>query len=176
MNAAGFGLAGAFDGQLSNQESRERESEASRPGGPEAVSRPRVVLVEDSNSDAYLVRLAMERVSPRPELMHFRDSEKALEWLSALGADAIPDLLILDLNIPRKDGFEVLMALRAMPDLRGMNILILTSSISPEERRRAMANGVRRFLSKPMMLDDFLRTVSAAVQEAIREARAGSAS
>jgi len=175
MNGAGLGLAGPME-EPDPKSAVSRQIDAERSSAPQAASRPAVVLVEDSNSDAYLVRLALERVSPKPELTHFRDPEKALECLASLAGGAVPDLLILDLNIPRKDGFEVLAALREMPGLCGMAVLVLTSSISPEDRRRATACGVRRFLSKPMMLDDFLRTVGAAVQEAIREARTRGAS
>ena len=145
-----------------------------RPEATAKVSQARVFLIEDSQSDAYLVRLALERTSLRPEITHFADSEAALESLAALGVEAAPDLLILDLNIPRKDGFEVLEALRGMPRMAHLPVLVLTSSISPEDKRRAAKAGVRKYVSKPMLLDDFLRDVGSSVEQTIHEARAAS--
>jgi CheY-like chemotaxis protein len=145
-------------------------------GGIPTVQRPKILLIEDSQSDAYLVRVALEQTSLKADLTHFAESEKAVAWLAKLEKDAVPSLLILDLNIPRKDGFEVLSAVRSNPALAEMPILVLTSSISPEDRRRAAAGGVRRFVSKPMMLDDFLQAVGAAVESTIAETTGGSVS
>lgn len=118
----------------------------------------RVVLVEDNPSDVFLLRQALEEHAVTYTLEVIRDGEQALKYLERLesGEDSAPDLLILDLNLPRHDGIEVLASCRATPSLQPVPIIVLTSSDSPKEREKAEELGVSDYVRKPIMLDEFM--------------------
>src|SRR5689334_24834489 len=85
-----------------------------------------------------------------------RDGGQAIEYLDRCQTDAKPELIILDLNLPKEDGIEVLERYRSSPALVHSQIMILTSSDSPRERQRAEMLGVSAYLRKPFELDAFL--------------------
>ncbi len=84
------------------------------------------------------------------------DGEKALHYIERLTPEASPHLIVIDLNIPRHDGIEVLKRCRATAALAEVSIVILTSSDSPRDRTRAERLGVTGFLIKPMDLNEFM--------------------
>ncbi len=118
----------------------------------------RIVLVEDNPSDVYLLRQALEEHNVQYALEVIRDGEQALKYLGRLDAEELtpPDLLILDLNLPRHDGIEVLASCRGTRSLEVVPILVLTSSDSPKERDRAEQLGVSDYVRKPIMLEEFM--------------------
>ncbi len=123
------------------------------PGG----NRPyRVLVVEDSPTDARLIEEALSEHEVWHETVVLRDGEEALQYLQHIGENSRPDLIILDLNLPKRDGFGVLNEYRASPVLSFVPIVILTSSDSPSDRRRAKSIGVYAFLQKPMTLEEFI--------------------
>jgi CheY-like chemotaxis protein len=95
-----------------------------------------ILLVEDNAGDAELLRLALAEVRPDCELRVIGDGEEALELL--LGGH-VPDLLLLDLNLPGLSGHEVLADLRAArePRLRRLPVVVLTSSAAPDDVQRS---------------------------------------
>jgi chemotaxis family two-component system response regulator Rcp1 len=118
----------------------------------------RILLIEDNPGDARLMEEAFKE-SPVPvELSVVETGEQALAFLRREGAyaEAVrPDLVLLDLNLPRKDGREVLTELRADPALRDIPVVIVTSSLAKPDRQQAAALGVERFLPKPIDLDEY---------------------
>jgi CheY-like chemotaxis protein len=117
-----------------------------------------IVLMEDNPSDVFLFRRALDQHSVVYTLEVVRDGEKGIGILEQIsrGAAALPDIIVLDLNLPRHDGIEVLERCRSLPGLRGLPVMILTSSDSPRERQRAHELDVTDFVRKPIMLDDFM--------------------
>ncbi len=118
-----------------------------------------LLLVEDSPADVYLVREAM-----RTEGLDFRlqvadDGEAAFQILNAVDAQTIPapSLLLLDLNVPRKDGIQVLQRLRQIPRCGAVPVIVISSSDSPNDRQRALALGVSEYFRKPSTLDEFMK-------------------
>ena len=84
------------------------------------TSRYRILLVEDNEADVFLVRRALDKLGLPHDLQVARDGEEALAILGRTGqspADKSPGLILLDLNLPRIDGFEVLSRIREAPDL-----------------------------------------------------------
>src|SRR5258708_38901501 len=100
----------------------------------------RILIVEDNRGDVLLVREALKESSLKFELTHIADGEQAFDYLQRCGvhrdADR-PNLVLLDLNLPKRDGWEVLDEIRTMPDLRATPVVILSSSGNPEDRERA---------------------------------------
>ncbi len=117
-----------------------------------------IVVVEDNPSDVLLLRRALQEYGVTYALRLLKDGEEALKYLQRLasGDETMPDLLVLDLNLPRHDGIEVLTHCRQYEVLASLPVLILTSSDSQAERQRAEQLGICDYVRKPIMLDDFM--------------------
>jgi chemotaxis family two-component system response regulator Rcp1 len=122
----------------------------------------RIVLVEDNPGDVLLVRRALQEKGIAAELTCFEDGQKALESLAQRDA---PDLLLLDLNLPKIEGFELLTKIRSTPKLSAVPVVILTSSESPGDMQRTALLGAACYITKPSGLGDFLREVGCVVEE-----------
>ena len=118
----------------------------------------RIALVEDNPGDVQLIRLALRQAGVACELRVLHDGEEgmALARREQPYEDWHPDLVVLDLNLPKHDGLEVLAALRAHPVLRSVPVVVFSSSTSPQERARVEELGAAMFLAKPPDLDAFL--------------------
>src|SRR5579884_2142991 len=113
-----------------------------------------IFIVEDNLGDVLLVREALRESSLQFELHHAADGEEAIQ---AINRDHIhPDLVLLDINLPKRDGWEVLTELRSNPDTRRVPVVVLSSSGSPEDRDRATRNVPSMYIQKPSNLEDFL--------------------
>jgi CheY-like chemotaxis protein len=125
----------------------------------------RIVLVEDNPGDVLLFEMALKENGIPCELTLFHNGTEALRVLSAPGANAfVPDAILLDLNTPRSDGFQVLIKLTQSPRFSHVPIAILTSSRASSDKHRAALQSVR-FIQKPSHLQEFLATVGGAVKE-----------
>jgi CheY-like chemotaxis protein len=116
-------------------------------------------LIEDNPADVLLVREALNEHGVKADLLTVRDGEQAFEMVEELEGNAVecPDLIILDLNLPRKSGREVLQLIRAGPKCRAIPVLILTSSNALTDRRDAAQLGVTLYIRKPSNLEEFMR-------------------
>ena len=122
----------------------------------------RITLIEDNDPDVLLIREALHHEAIPFHLTRFEDGEIAREAFERPAEDG-PDLIILDLNLPKVSGLELLPAIRANPDYAPVPVMILTSSHSPYDRQQAMELGATSYVTKPIALDDFLRVVGGAV-------------
>lgn len=144
---------------------------AKMTSGPLNPAQPaRILLVEDSPYDAYLVETALKAHQINYELTRHEDGENAIV---AIESDPTlrPDLVLLDLNLPRREGFEVLRAIRAHPALVDVPVCVLTSSEASRDRQRIDLIGVERYIHKPPTLERFISTVGQAVREMLASAR-----
>jgi CheY-like chemotaxis protein len=126
----------------------------------------RLLVVEDSESDVELLREALADSDPVVELDIVRHGEDALAFLRREGrfdTAQPPDLVVLDLNLPRMGGFEVLKALRADvdPRLRRLPVVVFTTSGSQDDVRAAYDLHASSFVTKPSGFDLYLDTVRA---------------
>lgn len=117
-----------------------------------------ILLVDDDPADAGLTRAAIGESKLVCSLNHVGDGEAALAYLRSQPA---PDLVLLDLNMPRKNGYEVLREMRADEQLRDIPVVVLTTSDSPMDVKRCYALGANSFVTKPVDLEDFLQAVRA---------------
>jgi CheY-like chemotaxis protein len=128
-----------------------------------ALARPaEILLVEDSPGDIRLMREALREGKFANRVHEVRDGVEAMDFLHRRGpfADAPrPDLILLDLNLPRKDGREVLAELKADPDLRRIPVVILTTSQAEEDILRAYDLHANCYMTKPVDLVQFLSLV-----------------
>ena len=121
-----------------------------------------VLLVEDDPGDVVLIREAFEHNKVHNALHVVSDGVEALEFLRREGeyADAPrPDLMLLDLNLPRKDGREVLAEVKADPDLRTIPVVVLTTSEAEEDIVRSYDLHANAYVTKPVDFDRFIEVV-----------------
>jgi len=119
--------------------------------------RPAIVLVEDSPADCYLFQEALKAHSVETDLVVFHDGEDALSFLVSAETDGPePQLFVLDLNLPRIDGFTLLQHLRASARFAHSLVIVLTSSNNPADRAESLKLGATRFLRKAENVTDFL--------------------
>ena len=121
-----------------------------------------VLLVEDDPGDVLMTREAFEDNKVANRLAVVSDGVSAMEYLRKEGpyADApTPDLVLLDLNLPRMDGREVLQALKEDDDLRRIPVVVLTTSESEEDVLRSYALHANAYVTKPVDFDRFIDVV-----------------
>ena len=125
-----------------------------------------IVLIEDNPADVLLVKMALEENGIAHSLTQFKNGADAVAALCAPGDGdgLVPDAILLDLRMPRTDGFEVLVKLKQTPRLARVPIAILTSSRAQSDRQRAAIQGAR-YIEKPSQLKEFLGSVGQAVKE-----------
>jgi two-component system, chemotaxis family, response regulator Rcp1 len=123
----------------------------------------RVLLVEDSPSDVRLIREALKDATVPVQIMVARDGVEAIEHLnqSQAGQAVRPDLVLLDLNLPRKNGKEVLAEIKASPGLKQIPVLIMTSSRSDEDVAQAYSLNANCYITKPGDLHEYVHVVRA---------------
>lgn len=130
---------------------------------PTIVGRPmEILLVEDSLTDARMTIGALRKNCSQHRLTLVRDGEEALTFLRQDGIFAKaprPDLILLDLLLPKKDGLEVLAEIKADFDLKDIPIVILTSSDTEDDRSRCRLLHVDDYITKPVNLEKFLHVV-----------------
>ena len=129
----------------------------------ETEGRPvEILLVEDSPSDTELTVEALKEAKIRNHLSTVEDGVQAMEFLRRQGRFARaprPDLIMLDLNLPRKDGREVLAEIKTDPDLKTIPVVVLTTSRAEQDVLRAYQLNANCYITKPVDFDQFLNVV-----------------
>ena len=117
---------------------------------------PRLAIVEDNPVDVRMIQRALREHGIQHELTVISDGERAIEYVDGCHDESSPDLVVIDLNLPRQHGLDVLRRFRFAPALADSRIVVLTSSASDGDRRRAELIGVDRYIRKPMHVDEFI--------------------
>ena len=121
-----------------------------------------ILLVEDNPGDADLAREALENSKLHNDLSVVGDGMEAMDFLRRKGKYAQaprPDLILLDLNLPKKDGREVLAEIKADPDLKRIPVVILTISKDEEDVLKSYNLHANCFITKPIDLGQFMKVV-----------------
>lgn len=118
-----------------------------------------ILLFEDNETDVFLVRLGLESAGVRFHLEVCSDGNEGLSRIRDCveGRASCPDLLLLDLNLPKKSGAQVLEHMRQSRRCRDVPVVILSSSDSPKDREQTAQLGATAYFRKPSRLDDFMR-------------------
>ncbi|WP_049920318.1 response regulator [Halobiforma nitratireducens] len=123
-----------------------------------------VLLVEDNPGDVRLIQEAFKELSMDVSLASVPDGDEGLEFLTDRAADesaTLPDVVLLDLNLPRTDGFEFLELVRSNPDLTCVPILVLTSSEAKDDVLESYERAANAYLTKPTDPDEYASMVAA---------------
>jgi CheY-like chemotaxis protein len=121
-------------------------------------SKPYILVAEDNSGDVSLIRLALAERGVALEVVVHTDGEKAMEFLGEVdgGTCGGPALVVLDLNLPRVNGREVLARIRNSPVCGKIPVVVFSSSDSARDRDEAEGLGATLYLKKPSNLEDFL--------------------
>ena len=123
-----------------------------------------ILLVEDNPGDARLAVEALKDSQVRNNLYHVKDGVEAMDFLNRRGSYAdvpVPDLILLDLNLPRKDGREVLEEIKEDPELKLVPVVVLTTSEAERDLVRTYDLHANAYVVKPIDLDRFVEVVQA---------------
>ncbi len=127
------------------------------------MSRPiELFLVEDNPGDIRLAKEMFKEVNLKLNLTVAEDGVQAMDYLKKACSDPripMPELIILDLNLPKKDGREVLAEIKTDPDLKRIPVIVLTSSTSSEDVSKAYGEHANCYIAKPVDLEEFARIV-----------------
>ncbi|MCI2425672.1 response regulator [Candidatus Acetothermia bacterium] len=129
--------------------------------------RMKVLVVEDSPTDVKIIERTMKRSAIKCDLFFVVDGKAALDFLFQRGNFSTvprPDLILLDLNLPKIDGFEVLKEIKQDQQLRRIPVIVLTISTREEDAVRAYDSGAASYMSKPVNSEDFEKLITT-VQE-----------
>ncbi len=121
-----------------------------------------ILLVEDSPSDAKLTAKTFEKAKVQNRLHIVEDGVEAMDFLRRLGnyQDAPrPDLVLLDLNLPKKDGRKVLAEIKEDPNLQNIPVVVLTTSDSEDDILRSYKLRANCYITKPVTLQHFIKVV-----------------
>ena len=124
-----------------------------------------ILLVEDNPDDVELTRIAFKEAKVANQLVVASDGAEALDYLFARGRyadrnpDDLPSIVLLDLNLPKVDGREVLQAIRANEKTRSLPVVVLTTSTEPFDLESAYALGVNSYIQKPVDFERFVWAV-----------------
>jgi CheY-like chemotaxis protein len=121
-------------------------------------SSSRILLAEDNAADVFLVRKALKKEDLDYQLEVFSDGEEVLRFLEMVEKEAAPcpALMLLDLNLPKRSGEEILESFRGTARCSSIPVIVLTSSDSPKDRERAASFGVAHYFRKPADLNEFM--------------------
>ena len=129
---------------------------------PDSVSPIEVLLVEDDPGDVLMTQEAFAEHKVRNRLAVVSDGEEAIAFLRKEGkyADAVrPDLVLLDLNLPRRDGRQVLEEIKSDQSLRQIPVVVLTTSQADEDILRSYALHANAYVTKPVDFEQFIAVV-----------------
>ena len=124
-----------------------------------------ILLVEDNPDDAELTLLALQENGVLNEVVWVKDGVEAVDYLFRSGAYAtrdpnvLPQLVLLDLKMPRMDGIEVLRRIRSEPSTRLLPVVILTTSAEDSDRLNGYLHGANSYIRKPVDFEQFARAV-----------------
>lgn len=130
-----------------------------------------ILVAEDDATDAFFLQRAFNRAGIPVQLHFVRDGQEAIDYLEGKGAFAersrhpLPDLLLLDLNMPRLNGFDVLAWIRRQPTLSQLEVVIFSSSGEPKDMNRAYGLGATAYLVKPHSVEELNELVGRLKQQ-----------
>ena len=121
-----------------------------------------ILLIEDNPADVVLIQEAFKEARLQNKIHIASDGEQALQYLqkqSSFAEAARPDLILLDLHLPKRSGREVLSAIKSDPDLAEIPVIVLTTSSQDDDVRQAYRLHANCFLTKPLELESFFAMV-----------------
>jgi two-component system, chemotaxis family, response regulator Rcp1 len=116
------------------------------------VACSRILLIEDNRVDSFIFKRNLEKIDSTCEVMSFEYPLEAVRYLesASISGDNLPDLIILDLNMPAMDGHQVMAFIKSKPGLAGIPCVVVTSSFASTDMARVEKAGANAYIGKPM--------------------------
>lgn len=130
-----------------------------------------ILLVEDNTGDVRLTTEAFSEINAKVHIHHVGDGAKALEYLREMKDKTLPDLILLDLNLPKIDGREVLKQVKSNDKIKHVPLLILTTSQASTDIQQCYQLGANAYINKPVDFNEFLATIRVIDEFWIRRAK-----
>lgn len=143
-----------------NPDTERISSSPSQVENRQQKARPQIVIIEDNPTDVLMLQETLSASNIDAEVLLLEDGEQALELLARLETDVLatcPDLILLDINLPRTDGFQVLARLRKNNRCANVAVIVMTSSAAQEDRAQAMSLQAQAYFQKPNDYNEFLK-------------------
>lgn len=136
---------------------------------PLSIHSIRAIVIEDNAADVYLIREALKQEFVEVELEVLDNGEAASRLMDRFTNERSqrPDIILLDLNLPRFDGKQVLQKLRQTPGGQTLPVIIITSSNSPKDREDCLSLGASAYFRKPSELSEFMK-IAGVVKDLVR--------
>jgi chemotaxis family two-component system response regulator Rcp1 len=130
----------------------------------------RILLVEDNPGDVRLIEESLRTHALDYELTHYETADAAIDALTRCGTNGngVPELILLDFNVPRGDARDILAAASRNPALAAIPKAIVTSYLAPADRAQALELGATCFIDKPPNLESFLSEVGGKIVDLLR--------
>jgi CheY-like chemotaxis protein len=120
----------------------------------------KVLIIEDNPGDAFIIEGLLQDLDMPLDITMAKDGKDALLQLLNKSPNDLPDLVILDLNLPKVNGYEILHMMKASPAMRGVPVVVMTGSLNPEDEIRSRSMGAIEYCIKPATSDELERTMS----------------
>lgn len=121
-----------------------------------------ILIAEDDADDRFLLQAAFEENGFKDKLCFVENGVEVLEYLTSTPKDnSYPRFILLDLNMPKKDGREVLKELKQHPDFKQIPVVIFSTTNNEQEMRRCYELGANSYITKPNSFESLLKTVAA---------------
>jgi DNA-binding response OmpR family regulator len=129
----------------------------------------KILMTDDDEDDRNLSKMAFERLESKNELDFAEDGDELMEVLTTkVGAnEKLPDIILLDLNMPGKNGFDTLKEIKSDPRLKQLNVIIFTTSKAEQDRIDSLSRGADGFLVKPPNFNKLVETFRKICNEGI---------
>ena len=154
-------LNATMGGSGSNPSQGEDQSSTSLSPSDQAIARkPLILIAEDSKTDMFLIREALQAAHVEASVQVVIDGYAAMKFLDAVDADGnkpCPALVLLDLNLPKRNGIEVLNHLRRSARCGRVRVIIVSSSDAPSDRTSVAELAIAGYFKKPSEYDDFMK-------------------
>lgn len=124
------------------------------------MKEPTIFLVDDDDDDVFLARLTFATHFPEWTLASFEDGQALIDHLATYPENRLPDLIILDLNMPRLTGYETLTILKRHVKWKTVPVAILSTSNNIDDQTRSSAMGACTFMVKPPSVDELAQLIS----------------
>jgi DNA-binding response OmpR family regulator len=126
------------------------------------MNKIKILIVEDNEADVVLIKESLKLISADPDIVCVNDGERAIHYLSDKDEDqegSGPGLVLLDINLPRQSGHEVLKHIRSREKTKHMPVIMLSTSGAPRDIMESYTNGANSYIVKPIDLNEFIESM-----------------
>ena len=124
------------------------------------IANATILYIDDDSDDCLILRSSLEDTGNKAKLVYASSGEDAVRYLDSLAPSAFPNLIVLDINMPRWNGFQTLSYLKTDPRLAGIPVVVLSTSESKEDREACLRLGAAFYFKKPYRYDDYINIVN----------------